>query len=340
MRPLLLKGGERCVTDIRFNTDGDLLFSASKDNSVTVWLTESGERIGTYEGHTGAIWSISVDHKSTRLLSGAADSTVRLWEVGTGRCLHVFKGDYFSNTSVRCVEFATGDQQFLSVTDDIMGNSPVIQVFNLPQDHRDLSKKQQFAIMSVKTPSDHGRIYRALWGPYNETILTACADGTIKTYESERGALLKTIKAHNKECLYIQYDKWQTTFISASKDGTAKLWDPRDLNSPVRTYDVGRPMNAAAISPLMDHVIVGGGEEAVDAALSQGNSEQFKVRFYHSIFEEELGGVLGHFGPVYCLAFSPDGRSFASAGEDGFVRLHYMDEDYFKRTSEVSVISP
>lgn len=61
MRPLLLKGGERPVTDLLFNTDGDLLFSSSKDNNVTVWSTESGERLGTYDGHTGAVWSISVD---------------------------------------------------------------------------------------------------------------------------------------------------------------------------------------------------------------------------------------------------------------------------------------
>lgn len=41
-------------------------------------------------------------------------------------------------------------------------------------------------------------------------------------------------------------------------------------------------------------------------------SEQFKVRFYHSIFGgDELGSIAGHFGPVNVVAFSPDGRRFA-----------------------------
>jgi translation initiation factor 3 subunit I len=29
------------------------------------------------------------------------------------------------------------------------------------------------------------------------------------------------------------------------------------------------------------------------------------------------------------VRFTPDGRGFATGGEDGYVRLHHFDNDYF-----------
>ena len=45
------------------------------------------------------------------------------------------------------------------------------------------------------------------------------------------------------------------------------------------------------------------------------------------IFMEEIGSVRGHFGPVNAIAIHPDGRSFATGGEDGYVRINPMQEE-------------
>ncbi|KAJ2298209.1 translation initiation factor eIF3 subunit, partial [Coemansia sp. RSA 2706] len=45
---------------------------------------------------------------------------------------------------------------------------------------------------------------------------------------------------------------------------------------------------------------------------------------------DQVGTVKGHFGPINTLAVQPDGKGFASGGEDGYVRLHHFDPDYFK----------
>lgn len=52
----------------------------------------------------------------------------------------------------------------------------------------------------------------------------------------------------------------------------------------------------------------------------------FEARFYHKIYAEEFGSVRGHFGPINTVAFAPDGRSFTTGGEDGYVRIHHFGE--------------
>ena len=72
MRPIALKGHQRSITHVQYNRDGDLLFSSSKDNMPTVWYTATGERLGTFVGHGGAIWHLYVNFDSTKLLTASA----------------------------------------------------------------------------------------------------------------------------------------------------------------------------------------------------------------------------------------------------------------------------
>mgnify|MGYP002385142876 FL=1 len=51
----------------------------------------------------------------------------------------------------------------------------------------------------------------------------------------------------------MQFDKYQLSFITASRDGTARLFDTKSLQS-LKTYDAGRPVNAASMSSIKDHV--------------------------------------------------------------------------------------
>ena len=87
-------------------------------------------------------------------------------------------------------------------------------------------------------------------------------------------------------------------------------------------------MNSAAINPVLEHVALAGGQDASAVTTTADAAGGFETRFYHKIYEEEFGRVKGHFGPVNSVSFSPDGKSFVTGGEDGFVRLNHFDLDY------------
>lgn len=87
-----------------------------------------------------------------------------------------------------------------------------------------------------------------------------------------------------------------------------QIFDARTLEV-VKTYQSDRPLNSAAISPLMNHVIVGGGQEAMNVTITSAKVGHFEVDFFHLVYQEFLGSVKGHFGPVNTVAFSPTGKA-------------------------------
>jgi translation initiation factor 3 subunit I len=73
----------------------------------------------------------------------------------------------------------------------------------------------------------------------------------------------------------------------------------------------------------------------MDVTTTAARQGKFEARFYHKIFEDEIGRVRGHFGPLNTVAADPTGKGYASGGEDGYVRVHHFDKGYFDFMYEV-----
>ncbi|CAI5507240.1 unnamed protein product [Closterium sp. Naga37s-1] len=322
MRPQLMKGHERPLTFLKYNRDGDLLFSCAKDHQPTVWYTDNGERVGTYKGHNGAVWTCDVSRDSKMLITASADQSVKLWEVETGTPYYTFSMD----GPARSVALAEGEQLAAITVDPFMGSVPAIHVKRIKEGSRE---QEEESVLHITGPQ--GRIMRCVWGPLNQTLIGAGEDCIIRMWDAETGKLLRETEpevAHSKTVTSLSKSADGSHFITGSLDKCAKLWDTRTLRL-LKTYQTERPINATDISPLFDHVVLGGGQDAASVTTTSSRAGKFEAVFYHKVLEEEIGRVRGHFGPLNALAFGPDGRSFASGGEDGYVRLHHFDNDYF-----------
>lgn len=89
----------KCVCWRTDDGNGEVLASASYDDTIILWK-EDGEgewnAIATLEGHDGTVWSLAwepieeekdreedVERRTSRLLSGSADTTIKVWEKTT-----------------------------------------------------------------------------------------------------------------------------------------------------------------------------------------------------------------------------------------------------------------
>ncbi len=253
-------------------------------------------------------------------MTGSADTTCKMWDTETGVC-------YFTHQfeqPVRAVALSQGDAMMCISSDPFMGVPAALHLVKVAEDREAQTNE---IVRSFSGPE--GRINRALWGPLNETLLTGGEDGVIRLWDVETGQIVAEAKDHKKQIQHLSLSDDKTHFISASLDKTAKLFDSKTLEC-LKTYAADRPVNAAILSPLLDHIILGGGQDAMAVTTTHSKAGKFDSKIYHKIFEEEIGGIRGHFGPINALAFHPDGRSFTSGGEDGYVRIHHLDNDYFR----------
>ena len=75
------------VNALRFSEDGRFVFSASDDQNVSVWDTDSGKRVQQLS-HQSRVNTLALSE--TRLVSGCQDGTATLWDLSTGQSLRTF----------------------------------------------------------------------------------------------------------------------------------------------------------------------------------------------------------------------------------------------------------
>ena len=165
------------------------------------------------------------------------------------------------------------------------------------------------------------------WLNLNEALFVTFDNGAIRLYDPVTGEELDEFIVHEKKINKVSFNLAKTLFITSSADFTAKLFDVVDMEH-LKTYKTERPVNDAVISETKDHILLGGGQEAMSVTTTKAGMGKFETRFFHLVYEEEFGTVKGHFGPVNALAINPNGRSYASGAEDGYVRLHFFDKSY------------
>eukprot|EP00745_Piridium_sociabile_P000891 TRINITY_DN105586_c0_g1_i1.p1 TRINITY_DN105586_c0_g1~~TRINITY_DN105586_c0_g1_i1.p1 ORF type:complete len:220 (+),score=51.14 TRINITY_DN105586_c0_g1_i1:106-765(+) len=216
MKPIMLHGHERSITQIKYNREGDLIFTCAKDSQPNVWYSLNGERLGTFNGHNGAVWCIDVDWATTKVLTGSADNTCKLWDVKTGVCTSTLE----TRTAVRSCGLSYSGNYIMLTTDKTMGFPCEVMVYDIRDNSQMLEGEP---LQRITLPTTETKITSAVWANLEDTILTGHENGECRQYEVKTGDKINTCKEHGKQINDIQLSKDGNWFITASKDFTAKV---------------------------------------------------------------------------------------------------------------------
>jgi len=219
---------------------------------------------------------------------------------------------------------------FATINDPFVDHNAQISIYEAPMNGNpdDISDEP---ILEIDLPKmANGKVVKPtniVWLNLNEALFVTFDNGAIRLYDPMSGEEMEEFFPHEKKINRVSFNQDKTLFITSSSDFTSKLYDVVDLEH-LKTYQTDRPVNDAVISETKDHILLGGGQEAMSVTTTSGKVGKFETRFFHLVYEQEFGSVKGHFGPINALAINPNGLNYASGAEDGYVRLHFFDKSY------------
>eukprot|EP00040_Diaphanoeca_grandis_P025063 m.138429 g.138429 ORF g.138429 m.138429 type:complete len:320 (-) comp29994_c1_seq1:42-1001(-) len=286
--PLTCSGHTRPVVDLTFSPvtpDGFFLISACKDGKPILRNGMTGDWLGTFEGHKGAVWGATINSSATLCATGAADFCAKTWNAISGDEMYSYQHPHI----VKTVEFSADSSQLLTGCND-----KVVRCWDV--------NNNTSAV--VEMTGHKGNLQKVLWGTDGKSVLSGGDDKVIRMWDVRSGSETRTIPLDaNLTGMEISQDGSILTSTHGSKvcfynTTTMELIKEKKMESPV---------HSASLHPDGKTFVWG------------GMDNMLHVVDYESC--EQLEEYKGHFGPVHCVRYSPDGEVYASGSEDGTVRL-------------------
>lgn len=99
-------------------------------------------------------------------------------------------------------------------------------------------------------------------------LMPSDSEGMLRIINASTGEVENTIRAHDGSisCLVTSYDR--AFFATASKDAKAKVFDML-TQEEICCFATDRPLNGAALSPILNQLVVVGGVEARDVTTTR-----------------------------------------------------------------------
>ena len=335
MKPLVLKGHSMPITVLEFNKDNDLLFSASKDRFITLWSSEYGERIGTY-AHGAAVYAMDVDDYSKYVISSDSTGFVYIWDASNGESIHKFSIDKMP--LINSVNFNyNNDLISVGYGGRAAKSESHIDIYKFSDL---LTKKEKVKPLKSILIPNNDKITKTKWFDLGKSILATSETGNIYKYDYESQRLLLQKKVHDKIIMDIDVSPKEELIITSSKDGKAKILNPDTFEVMTELFPQNpvRNINACRFNPLISsddekivkyHAFIAGGQESREVTTTASKKGGFETLIYDCMYGEELGAILGHFGPVNALAVSSDGELLASGSEESSIRVHRINNDEY-----------
>ncbi|KAI3384584.1 hypothetical protein SNEBB_000069 [Seison nebaliae] len=284
-KPILCRGHTRPIVDLKYseaNEDGIFLFSASKDGIPMLRDGITGDWIGSFQGHTGAICGVDISKDATIGVTASADFTAKIWNMCDGTLFTTFSHPHV----VKCVSL-NGEHNHV-----VTGcNDKKIRVFSIE------SQKE------LQVVGEHDSfIRRCVYSKKDENILfTTGEDKLLKVWDVRSNKECQQLQLEHDTFHTINFTKDENYFFIAQKNSILNYTFPQlELNDRIQCET---DIYCCSIHPNETTLVCGG----IDSLIYK----------YNYLTQELLEKNTYHTGRINVIQYSPDGKIFSSGSDDG-----------------------
>ncbi|EIT81414.1 WD40-repeat-containing domain protein [Aspergillus flavus] len=319
--PLTCHGHSRPVPHIDFSStvedDQYYLISACKDNNPMLRDGITGDWIGTFLGHKGAVWQARLSTDATIAATAAADFSAKVWDTHTGECLHTLQHSHI----VRAVAFPMQTSPQVLATG---GYEKKLRIFDLSRSNSGSNSSSPTFPSSTGEngtgvtsyeigPGVHGGTIKSIvWNQDYNILTTAAEDRKIRWWDlrSRHPVIEYTVEGTIGSCelntLAVRPNDPGILTVAAGK--SVYLFDGSSPGRLIKKSDFRYEVASAAVNNETGRLVT-------------GSADDTWARVYDLRTDEELEVQKGHHGPIWSVSFSPDGKLYGTGSEDGTIKL-------------------
>jgi serine-threonine kinase receptor-associated protein len=288
---------------------------------------QTGDWIGTFLGHKGAVWQARLSPDASTAATASADFTAKIWDTHTGELLYILQHDHI----VRAVAYpfdqsgmvATGgfekklrifDFHDQKPTPDPSGNGPVTPVT--------IEASRAFEIGEGVHKE---AIKFIIWAQDPRVLVTASGD-TLRWFDLPSRSCIRELRLEGeiKSCELVSLapsyssptDIGGLPVLAVAAGKTAYFW--------------GGPRAEDELKQIkLPHGIASVGLDLKGRKFVVGEEPGTWARVYSWDDGKELDVHKGHHGPIWSIAFSPDGNLYATGSEDGTIKMWKNCEGFY-----------
>ena len=249
--------------------------------------------VNIFQGHSKEVNSVAFSPDGKRIASGSSDTTIRIWDVETGRMVtSPFEGH---TSEVYSVAFSPDGNCVASGSWD-----KTIRIWDA----------ETGQIIAGPFEGHTGHIYSVAFSSDGKQVASGALDNTIRIWDVKTGQISAgPLEGHKSGVYSVAFSPNGNRIVSGSGDNKIRIWDTKTGQTITEPFkDHTEPIYSVAFTADGRRVVSGSWDKRV------------------CIWDAETGQIIagpikGHVGPVHCVAISQDGKQVASGSWDKTVRI-------------------